>query len=125
VTRPRIFSPAGSDFYLMPHRRVMNLARQITNAYFETRLSKPIVVNATTGFILESEAASMESSCSARLAAVLGPAPMASGWTVKVSRTDNLLSTRTLNVAVQVVPLAYVETIVETISFRNPALLSA
>jgi hypothetical protein len=122
VTRPRIFSSAGSDFYLMPHRRVMNLARATTRTYLEERLSKPILVNATTGFILEQEALEIESGGNARLAAVLGPKPMASGWRMVLARNDNLLSTRLLNVTTRIVPLAYVEFISESIGFENPAL---
>lgn len=122
VTRPRIFSSAGSDFYLMPHRRVMNLARTISRAYLEERLSKPIVVDATTGFILEEEAVEIESGCNARLRAVLGPAPMASGWREVLARNDNLLSTRTLTATTRIIPLAYVEWISESIGFTNPAL---
>lgn len=122
VNRPRIFSAAGSDFDIMPKRRVMNAARAVTRSYLEERLNKPILVNAGTGFILESEALEIEAGGRARLGAILGPAPKASGWTMVLARNDDILSTKTLTVTTRIVPLAYVEFIEETIAFENPAL---
>jgi hypothetical protein len=122
VNRPRIFSSAGSDYDIMPKRRVMNLARATTRTYLEERLNKPVQVNETTGFILEEEALEIESGGRARLAAVLGPAPKASGWQMVLARTDNLISTKTLTVTTRVIPLAYPEFIEESIGFLNPAL---
>lgn len=122
VNRPRIFSSSGSDYDIMPKRRVMNLARTATRAYLTRRLNQPVLVDATTGFILESEALEIEAGGRAAMAAVLGAAPKASGWSFVLSRTDNLLSTKTLTVTDRVIPLAYVEFIEETIGFENPAL---
>lgn len=122
VTRPRIFSSEGSDFDIMPKRRVMNLARRATRSYLELRLNQPIQVDRETGFILEEEALEIEAGGRAALAAVLSGAPKASAWSFVVSRTDNLLSTKTLTATTRVVPLAYVEFIEESIGFTNPAL---
>lgn len=122
VNRPRIFSADGSDFDIMPKRRVMNLARAATRRYLEERLSKPTLVSAATGFILEEEALEIESGGRARLAALLAPSPKASAWQMVLNRNDNLLSTKTLTVTTRIVPLAYVEFIEETIAFENPAL---
>lgn len=121
VNRPRIFSTPGSDYYLHPHRRVMNLARGATYAYLLRRLNKPIRVDRNTGFILEADALAIEAGGRAALAAVLGPAPKASGWSMVVARNDNLLSTFTLNVTTRVISNAYIETIEESIAFTNPA----
>lgn len=122
VNRPRIFSSAGSDFDIMPKRRVMNIARAATRSYLEERLNKPILVSKATGFILEEEALEIEAGGNARLAAVLGPAPKASAWSLVLARNDNVLSTKTITVTTRIVPLAYVEFIEETIAFENPAL---
>ncbi|AKF06077.1 DUF2586 family protein [Sandaracinus amylolyticus] len=122
VNRPRIFSAEGSDFDIMPKRRVMNLARRATRAYLQRRLNQPIQVDRTTGFILEEEAQEIEAGGNAALAGVLSGAPKASGWSMVLSRTDNLLSTKTLTVTDRIVPLAYVEFIEEQIGFENPAL---
>ena len=122
VNRPLLCSPEGSDFQLMPHRLVMNLAHETLRAFFLRRLNAPIQVDATTGYILESTALEIESGATAALRAVLGAAPKASAWQVAVSRTDNLLSTRTMNVTARIVPLAYPETIELDLGFSNPAL---
>ena len=122
VNRSRIFSAAGSDFFLHTHRRVLNLAHAALRAYFTRRLSKPVLVDATTGFILEEEAREIEAAATAALKAVLSGGPKASGWSVTISRTDNLLSTKTLTGDARVIPLAYPEFINIELGFINPAL---
>jgi len=122
VNRPRIFSPAGSDFYLIPHRRVMNLAINALNVYFARRLNNPILVNSKTGYILESEALEIEKGAEQILRSVLLAKPKASGIQFALSRTDNLLSTKTLTGDARVIPLAYSEFINIAVGFLNPAL---
>lgn len=121
-TRPRLFSPAGSDFEIMPHRRVMNLAKKVLRAYLARRLSRPIRVNKTTGFILEAEALQIEAGARAVLRAALGAQPKASDWSFTVSREDNLLSTKTMTGQARVTPLAYPDTIEVDVGYQNPAL---
>ncbi len=125
VNRPRLFSGETSDFQLMPHRRVMNLAHVALYNYFLRRLNQPIQVNRRTGYILETVAREMETGAEAALRTVLGAQPKASAWSVALSRTDNLLSTRTINVTARIVPLGYAETIEIELGFQNPALLTS
>lgn len=122
VNRPRLFSGPTSDFQIMPHRRVLNIAEAVLKAYFIRRLNKPILVDKTTGFIKESSALEIEAGATAALAAALGAVPMASGWLVVISRTDNLLSTKTLTGDARVIPLAYPEIVNLSVGFSNPAL---
>lgn len=122
LNRPRIFSPAGSDFRLVPHRRVLNVANLALRAYMTRRLNRPILVDAATGYILEEEALEIEAGARAVLRAVLLAKPKASGATFALSRTDNLLSTFTLTGDARVLPLAYAEWINLTLGFTNPAL---
>jgi hypothetical protein len=129
VNNPRLFSATGSDFEFFQHRRVMILARNAIRLYFQKRLSKPIVVDATSGFILESEALEIEAGADAACRAVLLAKPKASGGGVngkrsrftQLSRTDNILATKTLTVQSSVIPLAYPKTINDSLGFRNPA----
>jgi len=121
VNRPRIFSAAGSDFELMPHRRVMNLAHAALRRYFQRRLSKPVFVSATTGYVLEAEALEIESGARSAMAAAVLPTK-ASAIAFSLSRTDNLLSTKTMTGQARIVPLAYVETITLDLGFKNPTL---
>ena len=122
VNRPRVFSSPGSDFYLLPHRRVMNLARAAVRAFLVKRCSSPILVNKTTGFILETEALEIESGLRAVLRDELLAKPKASGTQIAVSRTDNLLSTKKITGTARVIPLAYPEYFEFDIGFLNPAL---
>lgn len=122
VNRPRLFSAAGSDFYLIPHRLVMNLGLAALRGYFIKRLGLPVVVNTKTGFILESEALEIEAGANATLAAVLLAKPKASGATFKLSRTDNILSTNKLTGQARITPLAYPETFDLSVGYSNPAL---
>jgi Protein of unknown function (DUF2586) len=122
VNRPRLFSPAGSDFQLMPHRRVLNLAHGSLRGFFIRRLNRPILVSAATGFILEEEALEIEAGARKSMEAVLLAKPKASAVQFALSRTDNLLSTKTLTGDARVVPLGYPEYINLTVGFYNPAL---
>ncbi|MBN8609650.1 MAG: hypothetical protein J0L92_03650 [Deltaproteobacteria bacterium] len=122
VNRPRLLCPTGSDFQLLAHRRVMNLALQVLRSYFEERLNSPILVDRTSGFILESEALAIEAGANARLAAVLLSKPKASDAHCVVARNENLLSTKNLSADARVVPLAYAESVSLGVGFTNPAL---
>lgn len=122
VNRPRLFSAEGSDFRLVPHRRVLNLAHAALRAYFTRRLNKPIQVHASTGFILENEALEIEAGARAVLRSTLLAKPKASGIEFTLSRTDNLLSTFTMTGQARVIPLAYAEYITLDLGFKNPAL---
>jgi hypothetical protein len=122
VNRPRLFSPEGSDFQLLTHRRVLNLAHAALRTYFARRLNKPVLVDVATGFILEAEALEIEAGALALLSATLLAKPKASGALFALSRTDNLLSTKTLTGQARVVPLSYPEFINLDLGFFNPAL---
>jgi len=122
VNRPRIMSAAGSDFDIFPKRRVLNLAHAALRLYFIRRLNKPILVDAQSGFILESEALEIESGALAAMRSVLLAKPKASGIQFALSRTDNILSTKTLTGTARVIPLAYAEFVDLEVGFLNPAL---
>lgn len=123
VTRPRIFSAAGSDFTLIPLRRVMNRARVTTRSELELLLSADVPVDKRTGFILEAAAREIEAKVNAMLRAALLADPMASDAYIVLRRTDNLLAANAVLLCdTRVVPLAYVQAISESDGFVNPAL---
>jgi hypothetical protein len=122
ITRPRIFSADGSDFSLVPHRLVMNICEAALRVYFIRRLNRPIRVDPTTGFILEEEALEIEAGALSTMRAVLMAKPKASGVQFRLSRTDNLLVTKTLTGDARIIPLAYIEFIEITVGYFNPAL---
>jgi hypothetical protein len=121
-TRARCFATEGSDFYLYTYRRVMNRALDVAYAYFVRRLNKAIRVNKATGRISEEDHQEIQGGFQAALDAVMLADPMVSGVTAAVSKSDNLLSTRTLTVDFRLIPLAFPDTINVTAAFTNPAL---
>jgi hypothetical protein len=122
INRPRLFSADGSDYALIPHRRVLNLAEIALLSYFRLRLNEPIQVSRTTGFILETEALEIESGARNSMKSVLMAKPKASAVNFVLSRTDNILSTKTLTGDGRVIPLGYPEFINLSLGFENPAL---
>lgn len=122
INRPLMFSAAGSDFDIHPKRLVINVAHAVLRPYLVRRLNKPIRVNKTTGFILEGEALEIEAGARAVMRAALLAKPKASAVQFVLSRTDNLLSTKTLTGQARVTPLGYAETIDLDLGFLNPAL---
>jgi hypothetical protein len=122
INRPRLLSLPTSDYQLIPHRRVMNLAKTVIRSYLEERINEEILVDAETGFILEEEALEIEAGANSALDGALLAKPKASAATFVLSRTDNLLSTKTMNCTIRVVPMAYPEFISAEIGFENPAI---
>lgn len=122
VTNPRLFSPTGSDFTFIQHRRVMDIACEVVRATLMRRLSKPVQVHARTGYILEEEARDIESGVNSALRTALLNKKRASAVNFVLSRTDNILSTFALNGQAFIVPLGYAKFINTDIGFYNPAL---
>lgn len=124
VTNPNMMAPVGSDYTLAQFRRVMDVACSVARAALVFYQSASILVSKTTGFILETEARAVEAKISGQLGtALLQPQPpLASDVTFAVSRTDNILSSRTMNTQVRVTPVGQAKTIVNNIGFTNPAL---
>ncbi len=122
VNNPRLFSPAGSDFEFIQHRRVMILARIALRVYFTRRLSKPVLVNPNTGFLLDSERLEIEAGARSAMSALLLAKPKASSVEFELSKYDNVLSTKTLTGSGMIIPLSYPKQINLTLAFANPAL---
>lgn len=122
VNNPRLLSANGSDFEFFQHRRVIILAKIALRIYFMRRLSKALLVDKTTGFILETEALEIEAGAKSVLRSELLAKPKVSAISVELSRVDNLLSTKKLTGQGRITPLAYPKEIDFSIGFFNPAL---
>lgn len=122
VTNPNIMSGATSDFDLLQYGRVMDEACRISNAYFTRLLSSDVRLNRRTGFILERDALAIESGSDSALFTGLEAPGFVSpgGIETVVSRTDNISADKTLTVTIKLLPLGYIKTVNETISFTNP-----
>jgi hypothetical protein len=122
INNPRLLAQPGALIEFIQHRRVANLAQSLLDDYFADALSSTILADKKTGFILDSEAKRLEKNAVTHVLAVLGVGPMVSDFTVVLSRTDQLLSTKTITGAARLVPLGYPKTINLEFGFYNPAL---
>lgn len=125
INNSRMFCGTDSDFVFVQLRRVMNIGCTEYVAYLEERLSSPVEVSKKTGFITEGAAKQIENGASQRMGAQLFPQKRASGVSVVLSRTDNILSTFTITSEARIVPNGYVKVFRASISFNNPALKTA
>lgn len=122
INNARLMSSPGSDFEFLQHRDVMNLARETTRAILEKYSSADLVVDETTGFLLEEEAGAIDSEVDDALEEVLVETRNASASSFVTARADNILSTKKLRGALKVTPLAYPKSIEADVGFFNPAL---
>lgn len=120
--RSQLFSPTGSDFDLHVHRRVLNKALRTVYVPMVLRLMSPVPVNAETGFVREDEASEWDTSTQTLLESIMLAKPWVSAVSFRVSRTDNLLSTKIVNATLLLTPLGYPDVIKVNVAFRNPAL---
>lgn len=125
VNNPRLISPTGSDFLWIQYRRVMDIACRVVRTKLQLRLSKEIKLDKVTGFILEADALEIESGINVALRDALVSPGFVSAANFVLSRTDNVLSTLTLNGQARVIPLGYPKFINVDIGLFNPALLIA
>jgi hypothetical protein len=117
VTEGKTLAAPGSDFELVQHIRVINRARRVTRDTMLPILKSKIRANAN-GTIYETDAAVIEQKLKTALSiALLGTPAHASAIEVKVVRTNNALSTKTVLVKVSVLPFLYPKFINTTIGF--------
>jgi hypothetical protein len=122
VTSGRCMAPVGSDYGLLQNGFVMDAACRTARNALLPFLNSKVRVDATTGMILEADARTIEATVEAALNARLTSQGHASAIEVKVSRSENILSTQRLPVTIRVVPLGYARSIAVDIGFANPAL---
>jgi hypothetical protein len=126
VTRGRMMASPGSDFSQIMNCRVMDRACTVARAGFVLFLNKNVRVNGNAspspGTIHELSAREIEAVVGAKLKSAIVDEGEASDTGVTVSRTDNLLSSSTLNVEVEIIPFGYLEFIKVAIGFKNPVL---
>jgi hypothetical protein len=122
ITNGRMMAPGGSDFTYVQYRRVMDRACQVTRAAELEYLNADVRLDEDTGYIDERDAQSFEGDVNAKLRAAVVSTGDASGCSVVMSRTTNLLATAAQPVTVRVTPKAYLKQIDTSIGFKNPAL---
>lgn len=125
VTAGRTFAGSGSDFTYITNRRVLDTAARIGLAALQRWRAEGLRVDATTGYLLETEARRVESYVEARVRTAVVTPGHASACQIQAFRTDNILSTSHLRVRMRVTPLGYARSIELIVGFANPALAAA
>jgi hypothetical protein len=125
VNQGRTLAIAGSDYDLIQYREVMDAACEALDTAMVIEVNRKIKVDSATGYILETEARALENKfLSALKSAIVAPGH-ASSVTCSIRRADNILSTRQINVDLEVIGVAYAKTIAATIGYKNPAITVA
>ena len=125
VTRGNQFATVGSDYSATPRLRVINTASKTLRNAALFYLNSKIIVDSATGRIREDEAMAIDSDLSSQLDAVLVQPQHASSVAARVSRTDAILSTSTLNVEGAVQPVGYGEQIPISLGFTKTTAAAA
>jgi hypothetical protein len=123
ITAGHMLTSPGSDFASSQNRRVMDLACTVAYAGVLKYLNDTIRVN-KTGTIAELQAATIENDIGGRLAtAIVGPGAAVAADVV-VDRTNNVLTTKQINLTVRLTPNGYAEHISVDIGFTIQAPLT-
>ena len=121
-TRGMMMDTPGGDYGRISRGRVMDVACSVTRAGLLPYLNGTVNVDTKTGFIAEPDARAIEATVTQKLKNSLVSNGNASGASVVLSRTANILSTLAEPVTVRVIPLAIIEEFDVDIGFSNPVL---
>jgi hypothetical protein len=132
ITNARLKSPIGSDFEFWQHGRIMDEACRILYQAQLRFLSAGVRTNNGTGTIDERDAVRIEKEVTAQLEAVLLQPKNAEGFSghvsalsYRVSRTQNVLTTKVLATELAIRPLGYPKTITTTVGYATNVALAA
>ncbi|WP_437309998.1 DUF2586 family protein [Sorangium sp. So ce388] len=123
-----MMAPAGSDFSLVPYRRIMDVACRVARAKLLNYLHANILVQEGTGYIVESVARAIEDDVNVALEAELvatRPQQHATSARMVLTRDNDILSTQELLAETRIIPPGYAKDIVHTIGFINPTVTTA
>lgn len=131
ICNARLKSPVGSDFEFWQHGRIMDVACRVLYEAQLQFLSAGVRVNGD-GTIDERDAIRIEKEVTAKLEAVLLQPKNAEGFNghvsalgYRVSRTQNVLATKTLASELAIRPLGYPKTISSVVGYATNVLAAA
>lgn len=122
ITTGRTAAGFTSDYQLFQNGCIIDKACRTIRTTLLKWLNESLRVDAKTGRIFEADALKIERSAESALADALVSSGNASSVSVKVIRTDNLLSTQTLRTTHRVTPKGYARFITADVGLYNPAL---
>lgn len=106
INNPRLLSGAGSDYRYFQLSAILNRIIETAFSLLNERLSARVLLN-SEGKIREDVASTVEEAASAELRTLYSDPGRVSNVRLKLSRTDNVLSTDTISFTVEAQPLAY------------------
>lgn len=120
ITRGRMMAAPGSDYENVMNRAVMDELCRLALQGFTQFLNMDHRIDRVTGFIDERDAQEIEAIVQSKCESLVEDDEV-SAVEVTLSRTDNILSTKTLNAEVGGIPKGYSEFIKVKIGLVNPA----
>jgi hypothetical protein len=125
VTNGRMMASTTSDYQFIQFRRLMDRACTLNYSNLFEYLNDDAVRVDAAGLIVEADARAIETKINGILSADLTSKNRVSDTSVKVDRTNNILTTQTLRTKVRIRPKGYAKFIETDIGFVNPALVPA
>lgn len=119
VADDQTMAPVGSDYALLPNRRVMDRACQVAYSALLRQKSAKLDTKAD-GTLADTAAIAVESAIESPLRTALVATDDASAVSVAVNRSENVLASKNVTVSIAVRPKAYAKTITATIGFASP-----
>jgi len=117
ITKPKMLAAAGSDFELLQHGRIIDVAVAIARVKGLDLISKKQRTN-PNGTIFEIDARAIEREINSALDLELRQAGHVQATSVYVRRDDNILSTKKIRLKVRARPYAYPEFIETELGFE-------
>lgn len=122
----RTMAPTGSDFALLQHRELMDVACGVNyDALFPYLNDDTVEVDEDTGLIIETDARNIETKIDEQHRVNLVAKRWVSAAFTKLDRGTNILSTSLLKTRVRIRPRGYAKFIETVIGFTNPAFAQA
>lgn len=106
ITNPNLMSGPISDYTLLQFGRISDEIARLTNIYFTQQLSSDVLLNPTTGLILDKEAARWEQANNTALATLITNQNVSALATV-VGRDANIINNEPIPVTVKWQPKGY------------------
>ena len=126
VTKGNMKSGTTSDYQVITNRRVVDIGCKAVRNSALSLINESVRVNPTgtpnAGHILEADARAIDAQVGQALADSVVATGDASASQVVTSRTDDILSTGTLNIQARITPLGYGRNIAVNIGLKNPAI---
>lgn len=119
IDSPKLMSPIGSVFTILPLRDVMDIACSIVQQTGQQDINSDILVN-DNGTIRDDEAKGLEANFRNAININMTSLGMISGSVTSVDRSNNVLAQSQVNVNVTITPKGYILSEVITIGFANP-----